>query len=179
MNVTSATSISNVDAQLSVGANSANPQPAQADSAGLGAPATASISGPGRMFHQLQQLSESDPTKFKQVMSDMASSIRADAKNATGDEATRLSSIADRLDKVSQSGNLSDLAPPRPQGGGGAQGAHHGHHHGGGHHGGGAIMSDLENAFSSATSDGSSSTTSSTITSSSSSSSTSTTTSAA
>ncbi|HEX3595426.1 MAG TPA: hypothetical protein VHU80_10000 [Polyangiaceae bacterium] len=149
MNVTSANNVSTVDTQLIVGAAATSPEPPQADATGLGAPATASISGPGRMFHELKQLSESDPTKFKQVVSDMASSLRADAKNASGDDATRLSSIADRLDKVAQSGNLSDMAPSGQNGG--AQGAHH-HHHGGGHHGGGAVMSDLESAFASATS---------------------------
>ncbi len=147
MNVTSTNSVSTIDTQLSVGSRNSDAPPAQASGSAVGAPATASISGPGRMFHELKELSQSDPTKFKQVVSDMASSLRTDAKNATGDEASRLSQVADRLDKVAQSGNLSDLAPPRPQGG--AQGAHHGHH--GGHHGGGAIMSDLESAFASAT----------------------------
>src|SRR5579862_6851500 len=85
MNVTSATSTSTIDTQLSVGAGTNNiPAPT---SDGLGAPATTNFSGPGRMFQQLSDLSKSDPTKFKQVMSDMASSLRADAQNATGDQA--------------------------------------------------------------------------------------------
>lgn len=145
MNVTSATSLSSVDTQLVVGTG-ANSTPAPTSDA-PGAPATANISGPGRMFHQLSELSKSDPTKFKQVVSDMASALRADAQNATGDQASRLSQLADRLDKVAQSGNLSDMAPQR---GSGSEGAHHAHHGGHHHGGGGAVFSDLESAFSSA-----------------------------
>ncbi|HVW29645.1 MAG TPA: hypothetical protein VHC69_29985 [Polyangiaceae bacterium] len=145
MNVTSAPSLSTVDPTLSVGTNTNSAPPATSD--GVGAPATTSISGPGRMFHELSQLSKSDPSKFKQVVGDMASQLRADAKNASGDEATRLNSIADRLDKVAQSGNLSDLRPQNASGG--AEGAHHAHH-GGHHHGGGAVMNDLASAFDSA-----------------------------
>jgi len=158
MDVTTAPSISNVDTQLTVGATAPTTPPAAPD--GPGAPATTSISGPGRMFHELSQLSKSDPTKFKQVVSDMASSLRADAQNATGEQATRLSQLADRLDKVAQSGNLSDLAPQRSSGSQGAQHAHHGGHH---HHGG-AVMNDLESAFSSAMGTDSTSTSSSSST---------------
>jgi hypothetical protein len=159
MNVTSATSLSTVDTQLVVGAGANNPPAPTSD--GPGAPATANISGPGRMFHQLSELSKSDPAKFKQVVSDMASALRADAQNATGDQASRLSQLADRLDKVAQSGNLSDLAP---QSGSGSEGAHHAHH-GGHHHGGGAVFSDLESAFSAAMSNDGASTQPSTSTS--------------
>jgi hypothetical protein len=145
MNVTSAPSISNVDTQLIVNSDT-NSTPA-APSDGVGAPATTNISGPGRMFHELSQLSQSDPAKFKQVVGNMATQLRADAQNATGDEATRLNSIADRLDKVAQSGNLSDLRPQNASSS--AEGAHHAHH-GGHHHGGGAVMNDLSSAFDSA-----------------------------
>ena len=149
MDVSSTNGISGVSAQLDV--SSANQNTVQRrDSSMPPPPAQANISGPGRMFQQLSELSQSDPTKFKSVLSDMASTLRADAQKATGDQASRLSKIADRLDKAAQSGNVSDLLPQRPQGGAqGAQGsphAHHGHHH----HGGGAVMSDLESAFNSA-----------------------------
>ena len=155
MNVSSTNGVSGVSAQLDVGTANQNTA-ARRDSTIPPPPATANISGPGRMFQQLADLGQSDPTKFKAVLSDMASTLRADAQKATGDEASRLSQIADRLDKASQSGNVADLLPQRPaagaQGAQSGQHAHHGHHH---HGSGGSVMNDIESAFTSAMSNAS------------------------
>src|ERR1043165_2599925 len=146
MNVSSSTtSISIIQSTTSVQGADGNGAPKEAcapDQADP--PATATISGRGRLFQQLKQLHDSDPARFKQVMAGMADSLRADAKNAQGDDAKRLSALADRLDKVAQSGDLADIAPS--QHAGGAHG-HHGHHH---HQGGSAVGGDLESAFSAA-----------------------------
>ena len=114
--------------------------------------ASSSISQQGSIFSQLQQLSQQDPTRFKQVMSEMAKEIRTDASKQTGAAADRLSQMASRMDQVASSGDMSQLAPPQPpqgaqQGAAAYQGASGGHHH---HHGGGAMANDLQQAFESA-----------------------------
>jgi hypothetical protein len=91
--------------------------------------------GGQNVMQQLRALAQSDPAKLKTVASDMASTLRADAQKAGGAAGQALSKIADNLDKVAQTGDLSALAPQNgAQGASGAQGHkhHHGHHHGGG-----------------------------------------------
>jgi len=113
--------------------------------------ASSSISQQGSIFSQLQQLSQQDPTRFKQVMSEMAKEIRTDASKQTGAAADRLSQMASRMDQVASSGDMSQLAPRQPpaapQGAAAYQGAGGQHHH---HHGGDAMASDLQQAFESA-----------------------------
>ncbi len=143
----SALSILQPLATSATGAVSASSDGASAATQAVGAAATSSISSVGSLFDQLKQLSQSDPTKFKEVMSDMAKSLRQDAKQATGADAQRLSTMADRFDKAAQSGSLSDAAPPAA---GQTQHAHghHGHHgHGGGSS---AIAAQLQSAFTTA-----------------------------
>lgn len=117
--------------------------------------ATANLSKGAQMMQKLKDLQQSDPTKFKQVLSGMAQSLRADAQgsSATGG-ADMLSKMADKLDAVAQSGDLSQLAPSAPPSGaaGAAAGAyqahgHHRHHGGGGGGGGGKAGSAIEQAF--------------------------------
>jgi hypothetical protein len=81
----------------------------------------------------LQQLQQSDPTKFKQVTEQVSTALQTAAKTATsqGDSsaASQLTQLATDFSNAAQSGqlpNLQDLA--QAVGGGG----HHHHHHGGG-----------------------------------------------
>jgi hypothetical protein len=73
---------------------------------------------------QLQQLQQSDPTKFKSVMTDIASTLQTDAQNTTGSQAVVLSSLASKFKLASQTGQMPDL-----QSKGQASSAHHHHHH--------------------------------------------------
>lgn len=117
---------------------------------------TASISTPGQFFSELQQLSQSNPTEFKQVASQLATSFQNAASSATGADAKRLTALANSLSQASQTGTLQ---PPQPPPGaaaagqagsaGGSGGAHHHHHHhgGGGGGGGGGQSSAMNQAF--------------------------------
>lgn len=88
------------------------------------------ISRPGQLFSQLSSLAQSNPDQFKSVTADIATKLKDAASSASGSQADFLNKIADRFQAASQSGNVSDLAPPQG-------GRAHGHRHGGHHHGGG------------------------------------------
>jgi hypothetical protein len=163
MDIGSTTSISSLNAQLTINTGNASATD-DTSSTGIGPATKTSLSGPGQMFQQLQQLAQSDPTKFKEVVTAMAKSIRADAQNQTGEAATRLNDFASKLDQAAQSGDLSAFAPKGAQGGGPPPGpppsatatgsatpksGHH-HHHGGG---GGVVSSDIASALEQALSD--------------------------
>ncbi len=84
------------------------------------------LSQPGQLFSQLQNLAQTDPTQFKQVTAEIASQLKDAASSQTGKQADFLNNLAGRFETASQSGKMSDLAPPQQ-----AQaqsGAHHHHH---------------------------------------------------
>lgn len=86
---------------------------------------TTQVSGPGQLLAKLKQLQQTDPAKFKQVMTNLTDALKKDAQNATDPKDQKfLNDLAAKFDAAGQSGDLSSLAP---------QGAHHGHHH---HHAG-------------------------------------------
>lgn len=105
-----------------------------------GAAATATISTPGQLFGELQQLSQQNPSKFKAVAAQLASTFQNAASQATGPQAQFLTQLANQFTQASQTGTLQ---PPQgvqgSQGAGGAAGGHHHHHH----HGGGGGVSSL------------------------------------
>jgi hypothetical protein len=70
-------------------------------------------------------LQQTDPDKFKSVMSTIADTLKADAQNATGSKAQRLDALADKFSKAAQTGQMPDLQPKGPQHG--ASGHHHHH----------------------------------------------------
>jgi hypothetical protein len=78
------------------------------------------------LLNQLQQLQQTDPTKFKAVMSSIADTLKADAQNATGPQAQRLTDLANKFSDAAQTGKMPDLQPPGQQQG--ASGHHHHHH---------------------------------------------------
>lgn len=71
----------------------------------------------------LKHLQDEKPEQFKQVVSGLAQAVRDQAKSATGHEQRVLDRLADRLDKVADSGNLSALQPGREGAAGHARGA--------------------------------------------------------
>jgi hypothetical protein len=87
---------------------------------------SAQLSPMASLLNQLQQLQQSDPTKFKSVMSSIADTLKTDARNATGPMADRLNALADKFSQAAQTGQMPDLQPKgQPQGTSG----HHHHHH--------------------------------------------------
>jgi hypothetical protein len=86
---------------------------------------SAQLSSMASLLNQLQQLQQTDPDKFKSVMSSIADTLKADAQNATGPQAQRLSALADKFSQASQTGQMPDLKPMEQ---GGASGHHHHHH---------------------------------------------------
>jgi hypothetical protein len=78
------------------------------------------------LLNQLQQLQQSDPDKFKSVMASIADTLTADAQNATGPQAQRLTNLANKFNQAAQTGQMPDLQPAGQQKG---ASAHHHHHH--------------------------------------------------
>jgi acid phosphatase family membrane protein YuiD len=86
---------------------------------------SSAISSFANLMSELQQLQQNDPTKFKAVMADIASTLKTDAQNATGSQASFLNKLADKFDQAAQTGQMPNLQPQGAQGAGG----HHHHHH--------------------------------------------------
>jgi hypothetical protein len=109
------------------GLDAINPtQTAAAQSAsGVTTTDSAQLSPMANLMNQLQQLQQSDPNKFKSVMSTIADTLKADAQNATGPQAQRLDALADKFSQAAQTGQMPDLQPKgQPHGASG----HHHHH---------------------------------------------------
>lgn len=78
---------------------------------------TKSLSPAGKLFSDLQALQQSDPAKFKSILSDISSKLSGLAKqgDANSPETQILNDLSQLLDQVSQSGDLSQLLPPKPK----------------------------------------------------------------
>jgi hypothetical protein len=125
----------------------------------MGGAASASISTPGQFLSEMQQLSQQNPTEFKAVAAQVATSFQNAASQASGPQARFLTNLANQFSQAAQTGSLqppqgaqSGQAGQAPQAvqaagqAGGGAGVHH-HHHG--HHGGGSATqsSDVQQAF--------------------------------
>ncbi len=88
---------------------------------------SAQLSPMATLLNQLQQLQQTDPDKFKSVMSSIADTLKTDAQNATGPQAQRLNDLANKFSTAAQTGQMPNLQPPGQQQG--ASGHHHHHHH--------------------------------------------------
>jgi hypothetical protein len=114
-------------ALTSTGANNTN----RADTASL--PQTgdgSSLSPFAQMMSELQQLQESDPSKYKQVTQQVATNLQtaaqtaaADGNTTAADQLTQLSSDFSKASDTGQLPDMKDLAKAVHGGGG------HGHHH--------------------------------------------------
>jgi len=102
-------------------------------SSGASSSDTIDFSQVGKLFQELKQLQTSDPSEFKQVLTDAATKLQAAAQQQTDPaQASFLNNLASRFQDAANTGNLSPL---QQQGGSNGSYAPHGHgHH---HHGGG------------------------------------------
>ncbi|HEX4608017.1 MAG TPA: hypothetical protein VH092_07420 [Urbifossiella sp.] len=95
------------------------------------------LSGPAKLFSELKELASSDPTKFKQVASDIASKLKdaagessTDGTSSTSGSGSGNSPLADLAAKFQQAADTGDVSVLQPSGGGHG----HGHAHGAGHY---------------------------------------------
>jgi hypothetical protein len=89
-----------------------------------------------QLANTLQQLQESDPTKFKQVTQQVAANLQSAAQTARSQgnsaAASQLKQLSADFTNASQTGqlpNLQDLAQAVGGGAGASGGGHHHHHH--------------------------------------------------
>lgn len=153
MNINSLYGSLGSSAVASVGSTNAVGSPSPSNPP-VGAAGTASISSPAQFFSEMQQLSQQNPTEFKSVAAQVATTFQNAASQASGPEAQFLNGLASQFSQAAQTGTLQ---APGAQGtqaaaatqASGTSGAHHHHHH---HHGGASMSSGVEQAFQSATS---------------------------
>jgi hypothetical protein len=79
------------------------------------------LSKPAAMMKKLESLQQSDPAKFKEVMTNISESLASAAESASGESASRLSEMAQKFASAAETGDLSSLKPPA-----GGHGAGHG-----------------------------------------------------
>jgi hypothetical protein len=151
INTSSLTSAGNVGATPST--PSSIPPP-------MGGAASTSISTPGQFFSEMQQLSQQNPSEFKTVAAQVATSFQNAASQTSGPQAQFLSNLANQFTQAAQTGTLqapegaqaaqSGQSAQVAQGGpsSGSAGMHHHHHHGGG--GSMSQSSSVQQAFQSA-----------------------------
>lgn len=75
--------------------------------------ATTRVSKQAQFLNKLKRLQQSDPAKFKQILTDVATALQAAAKTATGTQQQNLTSLAAKFTQAAN-GNLSALHPPQP-----------------------------------------------------------------
>jgi hypothetical protein len=112
------------------------PVPTSSVASGSGPASTTTLSTPGQLYGQLQQLSQQDPATFKAVAAQLATHFQNAASQATGPQAQFLTQLASQFTQAAQTGTLQP--PQSAQGVNAAGGGHHHHHHHGGG-GGGAV----------------------------------------
>jgi len=91
---------------------------------------TASVSPFAQVLSQLQLLQQTDPAKLKTVLGDVATQLQAAAQQDGGAAGQALSTLANKFQQASQTGDLSGLQPH--------------HHHHGSHHGGAAAYQQFQ-----------------------------------
>jgi len=79
------------------------------------------LSEPGKIFNKLKELSESDPEKFKTVMTEIADEIQNAAESSSDEnESNMLMKVAEGFQNAAESGDLSEALPkgkgPPPSG---------------------------------------------------------------
>jgi hypothetical protein len=82
---------------------------------------SASVSPVGKLFSQLAQLQQSDPARFKTVLTDIANKLQAAGQQDGGAQGQALADLASKFQQAAQTGDLSSLKPAHH---------HHGHHRG-------------------------------------------------
>jgi hypothetical protein len=74
---------------------------------------SAQISGPGKLFSELQQVASQNPTEFKQLTGQIATQLQNAAQQATGGLASFLTALANKFESASTTGDVSLLQPPQ------------------------------------------------------------------
>lgn len=123
MTISSITSLSNVTSTSSVSSLTTPTNQSNVDAPPDFGPGGAQLSKMGSLMSQLQNLESTDPTKAKQVLTNIASALSDKAK-AAGNTDPHLQDLADKFSQAAQTGDLSGLKPSGPPGG-----AHEHHHH--------------------------------------------------
>jgi hypothetical protein len=80
---------------------------------GTSAGDSVSISGPGKLFGQLQQLQAQSPAEFQQVTGQIAAQLQTAAQQSSGVQANFLTNLANKFQTASTTGNVSVLQPPQ------------------------------------------------------------------
>lgn len=95
------------------------PAAEDANAAATSSPATSvSMSRRSQIFSALQKLQQTDPGKFKQVMSQMSDTLNAEAQQlGSGSDADRLRQLAAKFSDAAQSGAMPELRPSHRGGG--------------------------------------------------------------
>jgi hypothetical protein len=75
--------------------------------------ATPKISKLGETMRQLESLATSDPTKFKEVTAEIGSRLSELSSTLSGDEASRVSELATKFMKASETGDATVLRPDK------------------------------------------------------------------
>ena len=78
-----------------------------------------SVSGPAAVLSKLKSLQQSDPAKFKEVMTAISTKLQEGAE-ASGDATDKaaMTDLAQKFQAAAQTGDLSTLVPPSGRGGG-------------------------------------------------------------
>ncbi|MGC4065204.1 MAG: hypothetical protein QM784_11270 [Polyangiaceae bacterium] len=80
--------------------------------------ASPKISKLGETMRQLESLATSDPAKFKEVTAEIGSRLNELSSTLSGDEASRVSELASKFMKASETGDASALRPDKAPSGG-------------------------------------------------------------
>ncbi|QTX31833.1 hypothetical protein KAR29_10905 [Aminithiophilus ramosus] len=73
------------------------------------------ISSFADLMSKLKDLKETDPEAFTTTVTDLAADVREEAASSSGMSADKLNELADSLDTVAETGDLSALQPKAPQ----------------------------------------------------------------
>jgi len=107
MNVTSVSSLSTI-----LGTTSVQSSQAVSDLTDPGGSETTGVSKMADLMSQLKSLEDSDPDKFKKVMSTIAEQLEKQAGSSDDGKAGFLEDMASRFKEAAESGDLSVLKPP-------------------------------------------------------------------
>jgi hypothetical protein len=70
------------------------------------------VSQRGDLLQRLQQLEQTDPNKFKTLLTTVSDQLRSAASQQTGAAQTSINALADRFVAAANSGQVSKLRPP-------------------------------------------------------------------
>jgi len=108
-------------------------QPSTTSQTGVTGQDSVQVSKTAEFFQQLRQLETQNPAEFKKELSDIASKLKNAAQQESDpSQSSFLNNLADRFQKVADTGDLSALKPPQ---------ASQGHHH---HHGSSGLSAQTQ-----------------------------------